>query len=295
MFVSSNNLSAWFQVAGAWIPSHPSPESADRVITCGFSQLQRIGGGAQINMWLPKTRNTPSITPNVPLQWTAIRQVEILFEGSHLELFDMDMDEFKRSLRFFNACRAGGQRLAVVIGGIYKGAKAPQDHLAQFDAALRDRLQNIVNILWLDEFSAASARRTPGDTSWDIASLLPFVGTALGATQMFQRKTAVTASLINSHEQAAKFIVNIERMPKSSAREHNIFVGLKIPNHQPDNDIDWGPAPEFQRLPFMQALQSVFNTFGMDTPTAHHPRAHGDHMNCRKRAYPNHFLGVASC
>ncbi|MEQ1653828.1 MAG: hypothetical protein ABL897_15200, partial [Hyphomicrobium sp.] len=120
MFVSSNNLSAWFQVAGAWIPSHPSPESADRVITCGFSQLQRIGGGAQINMWLPKTRNTPSITPNVPLQWAAIRQVEILFEGSHLELFDMDMDEFKRSLRFFNACRAGGQRLAVVIGGIYK-------------------------------------------------------------------------------------------------------------------------------------------------------------------------------
>ncbi|MGB4101226.1 MAG: hypothetical protein WBK91_04900 [Alphaproteobacteria bacterium] len=294
MLIHANDLRSKFRTAGTWLPSHPSPESAARIITCGFSQLQRIGGGAQINMWHPKHVGTDATKP-IPLQWVAIRQVEILFEGSHIELFNMEMENFKRSLRSFCACRAGGQRLAIVVGGIYQGTKASQDRLAFFDATLRDRLHDIVNILWLDEFSETFTGRAAGNTGSDITKLLPYVGTALGARQLFQKKTSAPSSFTNTHDMALNFISAVDAMPRSCAKEYSVLVGLKIPTHRPDNDIDWVTPHEFQRLPFMQALHSVFNTFGMDTPTTHHPRGHGDHMNYQKRADPAHFLRIAPC
>lgn len=283
MLINSQSLRGLFQVSGAWLPAQPSPESADRVMTCGFSMLQHIGAGARVNMWYPRKKE--SRAPLLArLEWLAIRQVEVLQEGSHIELFDMEMENFKRSLKFFNVARARSQRLVVVIGGTYKNPRANQDHLARFDHRFRARLQSMINMLWLDDMNAVSGRVSgKAEDDWDITRLLPHVGATLGAKAIFNPVSIQRSEQAEHFAQAASFFDEIKQMPRQAAREHSIFVGLKIPKHQDDNDIDWGPAPEFQRLPFIQALQAVFQSFDMATPTTHHPRGHGDHMNFRKR------------
>ena len=286
MLMTSQSLRGLFQVSGAWLPAQPSPESAARVMTCGFSMLQHIGAGARVNMWYPR-RTMNGIAPLLArIEWLAIRQVEVLHEGCHIELFDMEMENFKRSLKFFNVARARSQRLVVIIGGTYKNPRANQDHLTRFDHRFRARLQSMINMLWLDEMNAVTSRVTGkagADDDWDIMRMLPNVGATFGAKEIFNPVAIQKSQQAEHFAQAADFLDEIKHMPRNSAREHSIFVGLKIPKHQDDNDIDWGPAPEFQRLPFIQALQSIFNAFDMDTPTTHHPRGHGDHMNFRKR------------
>ncbi len=287
MLTNSQNMRGLFQVAGAWVPTLPSPESADRVMTCGFSYLQHIGAGARVNMWVPLAEQQSYSPSDIPakLDWIAIRQVEVLHEGCHIELFDMEMEHFKRSLKFFNAARGRSQRLVVMIGGRYRNPRANQDHLARFDHRFRRRLQSMINMLWLDEMNAvtgrASGRSLPEE--WNIGQLLPHIGATFGAMQLFQPKSLQTSPQGQHYALATQFLHVVQAMPRQAAREHSIFVGLKIPKFQDDNDIDWGPAPEFQRLPFIQALQAVFRPFGMAMASTHHPRGHGDHMHCRKR------------
>jgi len=268
------------------MPAHPSPESADRIITCGLSLNQNVGMGAQINMWFPRQAIEPAQLSAIDsLQWLAIRQIEILREGNHYELFELDMDNFKRSLRWFNASRAHGQRFIVIIGGSYRSIRNNQDHLVRFDHRFRNRLRSLVNMIWLDEMNAVTRRHSgmadkTGD--WDIATLLPQIGALFGAHKIFQRDVLQTIQSPH-YDLAMRFLAATRRLPCAAAKEHSVFVGLKIPQHQADNDVDWAPSSEGSRLNFAYALQSVFNTFGMDTPTAHHPRAHGDHMNYKRR------------
>lgn len=261
MLINGQSLHGLFQVAGAWVPSRPSPESADRTMTCGFSMLQHIGAGARVNMWFPRAAINEQQFSAPRLEWIAIRQVEVLHEGCHIELFDMEMENFKRSLKFFNAARARSQRLVVVIGGNYKNPRANQDHLARFDHKFRGRLQCMINMLWLNEFNAVASRTTgrvgAGD-SWDITSLLPNVGTVFEAQRIFNPSGLQSSSQAKQLILASQFLEEVRDMPRNAAREHSVYVGLKIPKHQDDNDIDWGPSPEFQRLPFIQALQAVF-------------------------------------
>ena len=284
MLIAQQNLRGLYQLARHWMPTLPSPESADRVLTCGMSYLQHIGGGGRINMWYPRQR--AAMPQASRLEWLAIRQVEVLYEGCHIELFDMEMENFKRSLKFFNVARARSIRLAVIIGGHYNNPRQNQDHLHRFDHRFRRRLQSMINMLWLDEMNAVTRRTSSQADSradWDITALLPQLGTLLNAQQIF-RPAALQHSPHGWHlDEARKFLGSVDNMPRQSARDHSVYVGLKIPKLQDDNDIDWGPAPEFQRLPFIQALQSVFGTFGMEMPSTHHPRGHGDHMHARKR------------
>lgn len=112
-------------------------------------------------MWFP--RHAPTIVPfhQPKLEWLAIRQVEVMHEGCHIELFDMEMENFKRSLKFFNAARGRSQRLVVVIAGNYRNNRSNQDHLARFDHRFRGRLQSMINMLWLDEMNTV-INRTSG-------------------------------------------------------------------------------------------------------------------------------------
>ena len=293
MLLNGTNLHDLFKVVGSWLPSQPSPESADRVMTCGFSMLQHIGAGARVNMWLPKAGTEIS---HPPLEWVAIRQVEVLQEGCHIELFDMEMEHFKRSLVYFNSARARGRRLAIILGGHYsrKTSSIPNDHLVNFDNRFHDRLQSMVNLLWMQHMQEVTSRtKCRINEEWDVTSLLPHVGTTLNAMQLFRPKALMNSQQGHHHALARGFMDEIQRMPRQSVREHSVTVGLMLPKHQDDNDIDWGPSPEFSRAPFMNALFSVFGAFGMGTPTTHHPRSYGDHMDYQKRNNYTPLMGFA--
>jgi len=257
-----------------------------RVITFGYSQIQKVAGGATINLWRP--RDLPEQYRKADkLEWAAIRQVEILQEGSHIELWDLNAHELWESFKYFRVGRARGCRLAIVVAGVYK-KPVNEDHLSSFDKELRERLQNMAGMLWLDELGKLYTQELKEHlekSSWNVTKSLPHVGTALNAIQVFRRDNPKFSGQLSQSRDAINFFTQLEGLSMEEGPKHDVMVGLKLPQHQADNDIDWGPTAEFSRMPFNSALKSIFNTFGLDCGQIHHLRGYGDHMNSKKENF----------
>jgi hypothetical protein len=243
---------------------------AGRVISMSFASLQRIGKGATIDVWFPKEQRAAISASNIqriaPLQWAAVRQVELLQEAPNIAVEDMDVTRLYRSLFYLEKMSARGYRLVIAVAGHYVDCDKT-DELVLFDTTLQDRLQQIVNMLWLDEISRAlSTKMTDLMTQqqWNFQQLLPHVGMTLGAMDLFDRPKAYAAggAPLKLKAQLAKlFIDNMAQLATARAIDHDVTVGLKLPELQGNHHWVYVPDGEATIHAFNSMLTDVFSKF----------------------------------
>ncbi len=195
------------------------PYPANRVITAGFTYLQRIGRAANYDIWFPEalrkqldamvTGGSSISHEQFGAEWAAVRQFELLQESGNDSICDLDPTNLKRTtLDHANWMRGGGYRVTVATLGRYAQDAVP-DELAILDRRLQDAITQMIQMLYLEEESEKANIITAtqiAEGRWDYRHALPHIGVVLGAGDLFQpngarvRRQEVTLTVpANSH------------------------------------------------------------------------------------------------
>lgn len=254
-----------------------SERKEGRVIVAGFSSLQRVTKGACIETWFPRQKKEEvlagRIEPLPQLQWAAVRQIELLQEAPNISVWDMDVERIQRSMFYMQKMNSKGYRLVVAIAGTYADSKKT-DELAVFDKVLQERLQQIVNMLWLEEVSAMMREKMTDmivQRNWDFREILPHVGMTLGAMDLFDRGQAVAGvggkvkpapSPGKLKAQLARlFLEAIAKPAREGAVDHDVVVGLKLPQLAGNHHWVYIPPGGMEVHGFQRALTDAFSKF----------------------------------
>jgi DNA segregation ATPase FtsK/SpoIIIE-like protein len=233
---------------------------AGRRMRAVFSYAQRIGKAANMDIWFPDEANK---TPALSVRWAAIREIEILQEADNLVIEDLQVENLNKALfRDYPKMRSGGYRIVMAMVGDY----CPGDHrddLSIADALLQERMESLVNIMWLEEWSAAmtKALRQPSASTWQIAEQLPHVAAGFDAAALFNKNHKKEAAL-------RQFMDCLRELPARHV-DQDMTIGLKLPIHS--NRTIWTYIPEESERAgsFQSFLRNVFDKFDGISLAAH--------------------------
>ncbi len=234
-----------------------------RRILAGFSYLQRIGKGAQTRLWFPEKWG------GEPVEWAAVRQIELFQEAGNLAIDDLEISEIKRSFMAWHKMRAGGYRVVVLTLGRYEDAQEADD-LYILDKKIQDEVTRLIHFLYLAEqsemASTAQACLLKNDL-WTLDNSLPHVATALGGKRLFKPQKQTRA------ENA--FFDILARLP-SRHIIHDVAAGLALPDASKEKNWVYLARGEHKPAAFFAALGDT-----MGIMINQHMRGHGDRMNGR--------------
>ncbi|MDD3288953.1 MAG: hypothetical protein PHX43_08145 [Alphaproteobacteria bacterium] len=285
------------------------PEAAGRRIAFGFSYLQRVGRGASTNMWFSNSvqedmeeqiRNQEkSLLDKFKVEWAAVRQFELLQEAGNLAIYDLSVENMARSLKYLTKMRAGGHRVTVITMGDYVSPSS-YDELRIMDSRLQEAITNFINMLYLEEQSAAA---TSGNAAlceagqWNYVEALPHVAITLGAGQLFKPSKSSKAT--------ERFFQLLEMLPQKNIH-HEVAIGLQIPEATATKSCVYVGPGEKHFTAFQNAITDVFSGFdGISLGELHeregagkeikssmaHMRSYGDHM---RSDHDEHYRALAS-
>ena len=268
-----------------------SPAPAGRIITAGFTYLQRISKAASYDVWFPDALQRkldariaaghPIGAEQFPAQWAAIRQFELLHESGNHKIYDLDPTNMKRTvLDLSKSMRAGGYRVVVATLGCY-AETSTGDELEILDRRLQEHIAQMIHMLYLD--AQSDEANTKSDTKlaaaqWDYREQLPHVGMVLGAQNLFQRlddketeeesqKTRdkkggsdARSFAIRKNRQARRFFDILSQLPQNHIL-HDTAIGLQLPELNGVNQWNYIASPDETLDAFNRVLNDVFDKF----------------------------------
>ena len=292
-----------------------SPKPAGRVITAGFTYLQRIGKAASYEVWFPdalkQKLNAHLIAGQTvgaqqfPAQWAAVRQFELLQESGNHKIYDLDPSNLKRAtLDLSRSMRAGGYRVTVATLGCY-AETSTGDELEILDQHLQERIAQMIHMLYLDTQSDAVNTKIDEKLAaalWDYRVELPHVGMVLGASDLFTPEKAKS----RAHKQARQFFDILTQLPQNHIL-HDTAIGLQLPELSGENQWNYIASPEETLGAFNRVLNDVFDKFNHISLGRLHERAdatdeikastlhlrgYGDHLNDHSHFYRGASLAL---
>ena len=296
-----------------------SPEPAGRKITAGFSFIQRISKGANVDVWFPeamrqildkKIADGHKLVPqDFPAQWAAVRQFELLQEAGNYKVYDLKTDHLWRAMRDKeHSMRAGGYRVTIASIGSY-AKPGDEDDLEILDKRLQERLSTLTHVLYLEDESERINGETGGKLArgeWDFRNELPHVGVTLGSRHLFRpvkEGAALTAADVR-HKRAMTFFDIISQLPQRHI-VHDTAIGLQLPDLNSENEQPYCALGEDTLLGFNQLMTDLFTPFDHISlgrlnghegagneikATVQHMQAYGDRLNS---GADRHYSGLA--
>lgn len=276
------------------------PATGGRRITAGLSVLNRAGKGAFSRVWLPReiVRDAERLAAHeFTAEWVAVREIDIARQYGNVMIYDMDVTRLMRTLRDHARMTDDGYRLAIVTMGCYEPGAAHGDELQIFDQELRDRVQQIVSILWDVERGAQlsdALTRQLWFKGWSDRRLFPDIGLNLAGLDLFYRgkswRAPHPAKKLN-YELTRKFLDIVGSLRAKHFHSDQAMFGIELP--EANNRNQWiYLAPEDEKIWLLNScVRDVFGKFDIHAgggigiqPTTMHLPAYRHRQSVQKTA-----------
>ena len=259
-----------------------------RRITAGLSVLSRAGKGAFSRVWLPQNilRAAENLASHdFRAEWVAVREVDIARQYGNGMIYDMDVTDLRQTLRNHARMTDDGSRLVVVTMGTYEPGAAHGDELQIFDQELRDRVQQLVSILWdveRGQLMSDALTRQLWFNGWSDQRLCPDIGLNLAGLDLFYRqkswRTPHPAKKLN-YELTRKFLDLVGALRRENFHSDQAMFGIELPAFSARNQWIYLAAGDEKIWTLNSALSDVFGKFdihakggiGIQPTTTHLP------------------------
>jgi hypothetical protein len=282
-------------------------EQAGRKITAGLTVFNRAGRGTISRVWLP----TPIMQDfdrasahEFKVDWVAVREVDIARQYGNFMIYDMVMEEFNRmKWTHFDHSRMtdDGYRMIFVTMGTYEKPEtcAAGDELKIFDEELRERVQQIVSIMWDNErgalagdmltrqlwFKGWDERRIAADIAISLAGAEMFHGTKDWASTRFKDNSAMDGwhkyNFVGrklNFELTKKFLQAVAALQQHHFHSDQVMFGIELPEFKKINQWIYLADPENKIYLFNNIIAAIYDKFDMTSlaqvygkqPTVHH-------------------------
>ncbi len=257
---------------------------AGRRITAGLSVLNRAGKGAFSRVWLPQDirRDTARLAQHeFKAEWVAVREIDIARQfGNHM-IYDLDVNNLMKALRNHSRMADDGYRLVVVTMGTYEPGAAHGDELRIFDQELRDRVQQIVGILWdveRGQIMSDALTRQLWFNGWNDRRLFPDIGLSLAGMDLFYRQKSWRAphpAKKLNYELTRKFLDLVGGLQRRNFHSDQALFGIELPKFSARNQWIYLPSGENTVRALHSTIRDVFSKFDIHTPdgVGMHPSA----------------------
>lgn len=262
-----------------------------RRITAGLSVFNRAGRGAHSKVWLPReTAEKLQSADDFQFQadWVAIREVDVARQYGNYMIYDMVMEEFNRmKWTHFDHSRMtdDGYRMVYITMGVYETPTTPRgDELEIFDQELRERVQQIVSIMWdADRGSLLSdaLTRQLWFKGWDRRRIAPDIGITLAGAEMFHNTKDWASSTYERHnsmdgwqkynrvtrrlnfEMTKKFLDVVGELRQGNFHSDQVMSGIEIPEFNKINQWIYLADPENKIYLFNNIINAIYSKFDM--------------------------------
>lgn len=249
-----------------------STAQAGRRITGGLSVLNRAGKGAFSRLWLPGeiARDEARLsTHEFQAEWVAVREVDIARQYGNVMIYDMDVTNLHQTLRDHSRMTDDGYRLVVVTMGVYEQGAVYGDELRIFDQALRERVQQIVNIMWDIERGVQLSdvlSRGLWFRGWSEQRIFPDIGLNMAGLDLFYRqkswRTPHPRKKLN-YEMTRQFLDIVARLQRQHFHSDQVIYGIDIPTFRNRYQWIYLADPGERVWDLNEAVADVFEKFDM--------------------------------
>jgi hypothetical protein len=267
-----------------------TPAQSGKRITAGLSIFNRAGRGNISKVWLPSavSANLESAAAHqFQADWVAVREIDIARQyGNHM-IYDMVMEEFNRmKWTHFDHSRMtdDGYRMVYITMGVYETPTTSRgDELQIFDQELRERVQQIVSIMWDAErgnMLSDSLTRELWFKGWNDRRIAPDLGISLAGLELFYGskdwKSNNTMDAWNKYNYVArrlnfdltkKFLDVVAQLRGGNFHSDQVTTGIEIPEFNKVNQWIYLADPESKIYLFNNVIHSIYSKFDM-TPIA---------------------------
>jgi hypothetical protein len=252
-----------------------SPAQAGRRITGGLSVLNRAGRGAFSKVWVPKAvAQDGELAANhqFDAEWVAVREIDIARQyGNHM-IYDMKTDASNQlKWTHFDHSRMtdDGYRLVVVTMGVYDKPATRGDEWQIFDQNLRERMQQIVNIMWDVErgnLIGEALTRQLWFKGWNDKRIAPDIGINLAGLDLFYNKkawrTPNPARKLN-FDLTRKFLDIVGGLRQDNFDSDQVMFGIDIPEFHKSNQWIYLAEGDHKIWEFNSVIASIYRGFDM--------------------------------
>jgi hypothetical protein len=245
---------------------------AGRRITAGLTVLNRAGKGAFSRVWLPQDilRDVEKLAQHdFQAEWVAVREIDIARQYGNVMIYDMDVTNLMKTLRDHSRMTDDGYRMVVVTMGTYEPGATHGDELQIFDQELRDRVQQIVSILWdveRGQVMSDALTRQLWFNGWSDKRLFPDIGLNLAGLDLFYRskswRTPHPAKKLN-YELTRKFLDLVGGLQREHFHSDQAMFGIELPEFSDRHQWIY-LAPEDEKIWTLNScISDVFGKFDM--------------------------------
>ncbi|MEJ0063343.1 MAG: hypothetical protein WDO70_09120 [Alphaproteobacteria bacterium] len=249
-----------------------------RRITAGLTVVNRAGKGARSRVWLPGdvTRDPEKLAAHeFKAEWVAVREIDIARQYGNDMIYDMDVESqnhLKWALYDHSKMTDDGYRMVVVTMGLYESSamlRGGGDELQIFDRALRDRVQQIVNILWdMDRGTKLSdaLNRQLWFKGWDEKLMLPDIGINLaGLDLLYRQKSWHTPNPVKkmNYTLTRKFLDLVGQLRRDNFHSDQVMFGIHIPEFDKSHEWIYLADGDQKIWEFNSVISSIYSKFDM--------------------------------
>lgn len=252
-----------------------APQTGRRIVA-GFSYLQRIGKGANTNIWFAKPEQS---FPN-HIEWGAVRQFELLQEADNLAIDELDLTDHRRAFSTLMKMRGGGYRVTIITLGCYTD-RHDADDLHLLDMKIQNEITNLIHFLYLDELSQKGCTlfaKELDEGKWCYAEALPHVALTLKARKLYKPERQ------NTKEETFFKILDL-LSPRHIM--HDTAIGLVLPDASKEKNWVYIASRESQFLTFQQTLTTLFENLDQERAVMCHMRGYGDRLGAASLHSPS--------
>ncbi len=250
-----------------------TPAQAGRRITGGLSVINRAGRGAFSKVWVPREVAEDAALAaqhKFEAEWVAVREVDIARQyGNHM-IYDMKTDagnQFKWT--HFDHCRMtdDGYRLMIITMGVYERPAAHGDEWQIFDQTLRERMQQIANIMWdveRGDFLGDALSRELWFKGWNEKRMGPDIGINLAGLELFYNtkawRTPNPQRRIN-YDLTKKFLDIVAGLRSDNFHSDQVLFGIHIPEFHKSNQWIYLAEGDHKIWEFNTVIASTYRMF----------------------------------
>mgnify|MGYP003386488017 CR=1 FL=1 len=252
-----------------------TPTQAGRRITGGLSVLNRAGRGAFSKIWVPRSvAENQALAANhqFEAEWVAVREVDIARQyGNHM-IYDMKTDagnQLKWTHFDHSRMTDDGYRLVVVTMGVYEKPAVRGDEWQIFDQELRERVQQIANIMWDVERGGLigdALTRQLWFKGWNDQRVAPDIGLSLAGLDLFYNtkawRTPSPTKRLN-FQLTKKFLEIVGALRQDNFDSDQVLFGIHIPEFHKSNQWIYLAEGEHKIWEFNSLISSIYRGFDM--------------------------------
>ncbi len=249
-----------------------SSVAGGRRITGGLSVLNRAGKGGFSRVWLPRetVRDSSALAEHqFKAEWVAVREVDIARQYGNVMIYDMDVTKLHQTIRDHARMSDDGYRLVVVTMGVYEPGAVHGDELEIFDQSLRERVQQIVNIMWDVERGKQLSDDMTRDLwfkGWNEKRVAPDIGLNMAGLDLFYRqkswRTPHPAKKLN-YELTRRFLDIVADLRKQHFHSDQVMFGIDIPEFSDRHQWIYLANSDEKIWTFNSFIGDVFGKFDM--------------------------------